>query len=80
MMRNRIREVMSDIFGISIEEITSDSSMDTLPSWDSLGHLQLIIKLEDDFTVSFSELETLSMTNFKSIEKIISGKISENGK
>ena len=79
-MHNRIREIMSDIFGISVEEINSDSSMDTISSWDSLGHLQLIIKLEDDFTVSFSELETLSMTNFKSIEKIISGKISENGK
>ena len=80
MMRTRIKEVMSDIFAISIDEITGDSSMDTIPSWDSLGHLQLIIKLEEEFTVSFSERDTLSMTSFKSVEKIILGKISENGK
>ena len=73
-MDSLIKQVMSEIFDISLKDINTNSSMDNIPSWDSLGHLQLIIRLEEEFNITFNERDTLSMVNFESIEKILSKK------
>ena len=73
-MDSLIKQVMSEIFDIPLKDINTNSSMDNIPSWDSLGHLQLIIRLEEEFNITFNERDTLSMVNFESIEKILSKK------
>ena len=73
-MDSLIKQVMSEIFDIPLKDINTNSSMDNISSWDSLGHLQLIIRLEEEFNITFNERDTLSMVNFESIEKILSKK------
>jgi len=48
-----------------------DLSMDTVPSWDSLRHIQLLAKIEQVFKVEIDFQDTLAMTNLKSIRKIL---------
>ena len=56
-MRNsvegRMQSIVADIFAIPKERITVDSSPDTIETWDSLQHLNLVLAVEQDFGVQF---------------------------
>ena len=72
--KERIKNVMSTVFEIPEELIKNDSSPDTIGSWDSLRHMNLIVALEEEFKVELTDDEILDMMNYKSIESIITGK------
>jgi len=76
-MRNKgecIKKIMSVVFEIPEEQIKDDSSLDTIESWDSLKHMNLIIALEEELEVEFTDNEIFEMMDYKSIESIIIGK------
>lgn len=63
----KVRQIMSQIFNVPIDEITGNSSQETIEKWDSLGHLNLIISLEEEFNIAFSSEEIANMPSVKSI-------------
>lgn len=63
-----IQEIMADVFGVDIEEITIDSSPDTIESWDSLRLLNLVLALEQEFDI---ELPSDQLQHLMSVEKIL---------
>jgi acyl carrier protein len=67
----KIKQVMSAIFEIPIETITDDASTDNIVNWDSLRHLNLILALEEEFSVSIPDEEVGNMLNYKLIELVI---------
>ncbi len=69
---NRIKNIMSVVLEISIQEINDESSSETIISWDSLRHMNLVIALEEEFNFQFSDDEIIQITNFKLIKKVIS--------
>jgi len=58
---DRIRRIFSDVFQVPIETVTPQSSPDTIPNWDSLQHLNLVLALEEEFHIQFTpeEIEQL---------------------
>ena len=70
----RIKNVMSAVFDIPVDQIKDNSSADTIESWDSLKHINLVVSLEEEFQVEFTEDEILEMLNFMLIKEIISSK------
>ena len=70
-MEFRIKNVMSAVFEIPIDDLDDFSSSDNIVSWDSLKHMNLIIALEEEMKIDFSENEIIKMTNYKIIKKII---------
>jgi len=67
----RIKNVMSSVFEIPIDKITNDSSQDTIESWDSLKHMNLIVSIEEEFEIELTDDEILEMINYKLIKEII---------
>ena len=53
--------MFSDVFQIPLDQIRPESSPDTIPNWDSLQHLNLVLALEQEFNVQFTpeEIEQL---------------------
>ena len=41
-MKDRLYQIMSEIFDIPVNQINEDTSPDTLHSWDSVNHVSLI--------------------------------------
>ena len=70
-LEDRIKNIMSAVFNIPEKQIKYDSSPDTIESWDSLKHMNLIVALEQEFKVELTDDEILDMMNYKSIESII---------
>lgn len=59
---------MSEIFKIAESEIDENSSPDSLEKWDSLGHMKLVIALEEEFGVRFSHDDIVEMISFPLIK------------
>ena len=73
----RIEAVMRSVFGMDeLDELSSESSPQTINSWDSLRHIQLVVSLEEEFDLTFTDGEITDLINFKSIENTISKKLT----
>lgn len=64
----RIKDVMSGVFGIDADTLDEESSQDNVEGWDSIKHLDLIVSLEEEFGVSIPIEEVGNLTNFKYIK------------
>ena len=62
-MKKRIFELVSQIMGIPQENVTIESSNLNVTGWDSLKHLTLVITIEEEFNVEFSDEQIIGMTN-----------------
>jgi acyl carrier protein len=70
-MKARIVKVMSDTFGVAPSTISDTSSPETIPSWDSMNHIHLVVALEAEFGVSFDPEKALEMTSVTAIEQTV---------
>jgi acyl carrier protein len=60
----QVRGVAADVFEVSAEQITADSSPEVLENWDSVQHLNLVLALEQQFGI---QLEPEEMDRMKTI-------------
>ena len=72
---DQIRTMASDLFGVPEERITADSSPQTLEAWDSIQHLNLVLALEEKFSVQLSPEEIEQITNIGKTAKLIESKL-----
>ncbi|MCR8632381.1 acyl carrier protein [Paenibacillus radicis (ex Xue et al. 2023)] len=71
-MEQRIKEVMSKVFGLNIAAINEDSSPDTIDAWDSINHMTLILSLEQEFGIEFNDDVLDNTLDFRSILNYLS--------
>ena len=62
---------MSEVFGVPSDTIDKDSSPDTIPTWDSVSHVHLILALESEFGVELSPEDSMEMLSVRLIHKIL---------
>jgi acyl carrier protein len=60
----RLREVFASVFNLERDAISAEMSMRSFAGWDSLRQIQLVLALEDEFKVSFSEQEVAELISF----------------
>lgn len=77
-MENRIKNVMSAVFEIPNIEISKESTIDTIESWDSLKHMNLVIALEDEFQITIPDEEVGNLVSFSLIKLIVGEIIGSN--
>ena len=68
---DRIKNVMSAVFEIPVEQIQDDSSPDTIDSWDSLKHMNMVVALEEEFNVQFTDDNIIELINLKLIMAVL---------
>lgn len=67
-MNERLRSVLADVFGVRPERISVQDTHETIPGWDSLHHLQMIMALEQEFGV---QLDTEQIADIRSVADIV---------
>ncbi len=68
---DRLKQVMSDVLKIDAAAIDGDTSVDTVEKWDSLHHLNLVLAIEQEFDISFTEEQSIEILNFPLIKMIL---------
>ena len=66
-----LRKMMAQIFGVPESEITTEASVDTVPNWDSLHHMRLVLALEETFGVSFTDDQTVQIMSYPLIIEVL---------
>ncbi len=70
-MEEKVKEIMSLIFNVDIEDITEDSSPDNLENWDSLRHMNFVNALEEEFDIELTDEQVTEMMNFKLVLAVL---------
>jgi acyl carrier protein len=73
-MKERVFETVSRVFGVPLDEVNERSSPETIASWDSLKHMNLIVALEEEFGVSFTDEEIMSLLSVDLIVGLLSAR------
>jgi acyl carrier protein len=63
--------VMATILEVDGAAINEDSSMDNVPNWDSLRHMNLVLALEEEFKVSIPDEDAGNITSYKLIKLVL---------
>ena len=77
-IKNKIKHVMSLVFKVDISELPDNCSFGDFVRWDSLGHMNLIVALEEVFNITFSDDDVLDMLNIDLIYNIILSKNNQS--
>jgi acyl carrier protein len=68
---NTLKQVMATLLTVDITAIDSEASMDTIPNWDSLRHMNLVLALEEEFKVSIPDEDAGNITSYKIIKLVL---------
>jgi acyl carrier protein len=71
----QVRTIASDIFFVPLDRIQTDSTPETIESWDSIQHLNLVLTLEEKFNLQLSPEEIEQMRDIGQITKLIEAKL-----
>jgi acyl carrier protein len=74
-IESRIRQIMADIFRLDPQQIDENTGMDNTPAWDSANHLNLVLALEEEFSISFDVTEIETMISFFDVTQAVAAKI-----
>jgi acyl carrier protein len=70
-VKEQIAKIMAVVFEVNSDSINENTSADTIETWDSLRHMNLILALEEEFNVIIPDEEVGNLMNFKLIELVI---------
>jgi len=68
-MSVKLYEIIAKVMDIPIDEITDNSSPETIPSWDSFNSYILLDELESEFKTEFTIDEITETKNVSDIKK-----------
>jgi len=68
-IESRVREVLVKCFRLSPEEANQDLRLGNPPQWDSIGHMELLVAIENEFEIRF---KTHEIAGLITVEAIIS--------
>ncbi len=68
---DQLARVIAAVFGIPADTVTEESRPETIPQWDSMSHINLVLALEDEFGVSFSAEDMVEMLSVRLIRLIL---------
>ena len=66
-----LKQVMATVLGVPLAAITAESSQDTLRSWDSLKHMNLVLALEQTFGVEIPDEDAAEITSYALIKLVL---------
>jgi acyl carrier protein len=71
-MRERLKGVIAELFGLTTVEIPDDADSNTLSGWDSLRHLELMLALEEEFEIRIPADAILELVSLERIDAYLS--------
>ncbi len=72
MIEPTLKNILSEVF--SQNNICLDDSIDTIEEWDSMLHMELIIALEESYSIRIEPEDIVTLTGVKSIQDYLNNK------
>jgi acyl carrier protein len=72
----RVQEIMVDVFDEDDLTVTRDTSADDVEDWDSLSHIRLMVAVEREFGVKFTNAEIEQLQKVGDLIDLIDRKLA----
>lgn len=69
-----LNEVIAATLQVPVESVPDDGTMESVPNWDSIGHLNLVMTLESRYKVKFTLDDILAMRDVPAIRRTIAAR------
>lgn len=66
-----VESIVAKALNLDPGDVSDASSQDTIPEWDSMGHLSLVTSLEDHFKISIAIPDAMKMTDVATIKRLL---------
>jgi acyl carrier protein len=67
LLSNRIQALLAEAIQVPAEMVSPDLAFGDLPQWDSLGHMEVMLKLEEEFGVTIDADRIAQLINIPEI-------------
>ena len=74
-IKDKVFEIIANVLNVSVTEITLESTVGDFPSWDSLGQLNILQSVQDEFDVEFEPEEMMDIEDVNDIIKAVESKL-----
>ena len=71
----KVIEIIANVLEVKPEEITLESNVGDFPTWDSLGQLNILQSVQDEFDVEFEPEEMMDIEDVNDIIKAVESKL-----
>ena len=71
MVDTRLASTLAEILEIREDQVTPSLALGTIESWDSLRHIELVLRIEQVFDVQFLAEEIASITSVEKIQQAL---------
>jgi acyl carrier protein len=70
-VESRVRAVIARLFSLSAEQAQGDLRMGNPPGWDSIGHMELLVAIENEFGIRFPTHRIAALVTVESIAEAV---------
>lgn len=74
-MKERVFDIVSNIMNWPLKKINEDSSPEDIDTWDSLNQINLVLALEEEFGVQFTDDQIVEMLSVRSVIETLQSKV-----
>ena len=66
-----LKQILATVLKVPVENIDGNTNTDTVESWDSLNHMNLILALEEAYNVRIPDDEATNITSYPLIKLVV---------
>jgi acyl carrier protein len=66
-LQTRVKEVLADVFQLPAEDLPDDLIFGDIPQWDSMGHMEVMMSLEQHFGIEVTADTIGGLTSLQAI-------------
>jgi acyl carrier protein len=78
-LEGRVRATIRRVFNLPPAEAEGDLRIGNPPHWDSLGHMQLLVEIENEFGVRFQTYEIANLVTVRAIVEAVGARLAASG-
>ena len=76
LIHRRLEDVFRTVFEDPALALARDTTPASIPGWDSLSHIVLMVAIEQEFGIRFRGNELAEMQNIGELEGFLTGKVA----
>lgn len=67
----KLRQVFAEALGIDPSQVKDALTYNTIPEWDSIGHMALIAEIDDTFDTMLDTDDVLDLSSYAKAKEIL---------
>ena len=77
-MKEKVKTIIADTFNLKYDQINDDTGPENVQRWDSFGQMNLVVVLEQEFSIVLEYEDIFRITDTATLIDLIKEKLNEN--